>query len=88
MQESDLIRKRRLISTSMMSKSRKQQFQYTMNVQMNTPFNFLDRSHCHIETSPLIRQANQWTGFYMITASLMKELKQSMYIKTPSRNGF
>ena len=23
----------------------------------------------------LIRKANQWTGFYMITASVMKELK-------------
>ena len=27
------------------------------------------------ETSPLIRSANQRTGFYMITASVMKELK-------------
>ena len=41
-------------------------------------------SHSHIslkrltlpwETSPLIFSANQWTGFYMITASVMKELK-------------
>ena len=24
----------------------------------------------HIETSPLICSANQWTGFYMITASV------------------
>ena len=29
----------------------------------------------HIETSPLICRANQWTGFYMITVSAMKELK-------------
>ena len=29
----------------------------------------------HIETSPLIWSVNQWTGFYMITASVMKELK-------------
>ena len=28
----------------------------------------------HIETSPLVCRANQWTGFYMITASVMKEL--------------
>ena len=28
----------------------------------------------HIETSPLICSANQWTGFYMISASVMKEL--------------
>ena len=29
----------------------------------------------HIETSPMIWRVNQWTGFYMITASVMKELK-------------
>ena len=29
----------------------------------------------HIETSPLIYCANQWTGFYMIGTSIMKELK-------------
>ena len=28
----------------------------------------------HIETSPLIRIANQWTGFYEIKTSAMKEL--------------
>ena len=28
----------------------------------------------HIETSPLICSANQWTGFYMIRTSAMKEL--------------
>ena len=28
----------------------------------------------HIETSPLIFRANKWTGFYMVTASVMKEL--------------
>ena len=27
-----------------------------------------------MENSPLICSANQWTGFYMITASVMKEL--------------
>ena len=27
-----------------------------------------------METSPLICRANQWTGFYMIKASVMKEL--------------
>ena len=35
---------------------------------------FHDGSRYHIETSPLICRANQWTGFYMITASVMKEL--------------
>ena len=29
----------------------------------------------HIGTSPLICGANQWTCFYMITASIMKGLK-------------
>ena len=32
------------------------------------------RSRYHIETSPLICFANQWTGFYMISASVVKEL--------------
>ena len=27
-----------------------------------------------METSPLIRSANKWTGFYMISASVMKGL--------------
>ena len=31
-------------------------------------FNFLDGHRYHIETSPLICRADQWTGFYMITA--------------------
>ena len=34
-----------------------------------------DGGRYHIETSPLIFGANQWTDFYMITASVMKELK-------------
>ena len=41
-----------------------------------TVFNsFHDGGRYRIETSPLIFRANQWTGFYMITASAMKELK-------------
>ena len=35
---------------------------------------FHDGGRYHIETNPLICRANQWTGFYMITASVMKEL--------------
>ena len=31
----------------------------------------------HIETSLLICRANQWTGFYLITASVMKELMKN-----------
>ena len=32
------------------------------------------RRSYHIETSPLIYRVNQWTGFYMIETSVMKEL--------------
>ena len=35
---------------------------------------FHDIGRYHIETSPLICRANQWTGFYMIMFSFMKEL--------------
>ena len=35
-----------------------------------------DGGRYHIETSPLIFGANQWTCFYMITASVMKELSK------------
>ena len=37
------------------------------------------RGRYHIETSPLICRANQWTGFYMITASVMKVLTKKCY---------
>ena len=41
---------------------------------------FHDGGRYHIETSPLICYANQWTGFSMITASVMKELmKREIY---------
>ena len=35
-----------------------------------------DEGHYHIETSPLIFSANQWTDFYMIWISVMKELSK------------
>ena len=35
---------------------------------------FHDGGRYHIETSPLICEGNQWTGFYMVTPSFMKEL--------------
>ena len=38
------------------------------------PYLFHDGGQYHIETSPLICRANQWTGFYMISASVVKEL--------------
>ena len=40
-------------------------------------FNFLTKGRSyHVGTSPLICRANQWTGFYMITASVMKDLRK------------
>ena len=38
---------------------------------------FHDGGRYRIEISPLICRANQWTGFYIITVSVMKELKLS-----------
>ena len=35
------------------------------------PLTFYDGGRYHIETSPLICSADQWTGFYMITASVI-----------------
>ena len=42
---------------------------------------FHDGGRYHIETSPLICRANQWTGFYMITSSVMKELIGLWFLK-------
>ena len=42
------------------------------------PQPFHDGGLYHIETSPLICSANQWTGFYMISASVMKGLIQKL----------
>ena len=36
---------------------------------------FHDEGCYHMETSLFICSANQWTGFYVITAPVMKELK-------------
>ena len=35
-----------------------------------------------VQTSPLICSANQWTGFYMITVSVMKELITFLQLKS------
>ena len=35
---------------------------------------FRDGGPYHIETSPLVCKANQWTGFYIIGTSVLKEL--------------
>ena len=37
---------------------------------------FHDGGRYPIETSPLICSPNQWAGFYMITASVMKGLSE------------
>ena len=42
---------------------------------------FHDGGHYHIEASTLICRANRWTGFYMISASVMKELKRWWLLK-------
>ena len=39
------------------------------------PYLFHDGGPYHIETSSVICIANQWTGFYIIGVSVMKELK-------------
>ena len=36
---------------------------------------FHDGGLYHIETIPLIRHANQWTSFYMMGTTVMKELR-------------
>ena len=36
---------------------------------------FHDGGSYHIETSPFISSASQWTGFYMIGTSAMKKLR-------------
>ena len=40
---------------------------------------FHDRGRYHIETSPLICSANQWTGFYMIETTVMNDLNCDNY---------
>ena len=43
-------------------------------ISVKIPELFHDGGQYHIETSPLICSSNQWIGFYMISASVMKEL--------------
>ena len=44
------------------------------NIFAGVFFFFHDGGRYQIETSPLICRANQWTGFYIVTASVLKEL--------------
>ena len=48
----------------------------TLSRKLTQPFH--DGGRYHIETSPMICRANQWSGFYMITASLIKGLMFKM----------
>ena len=50
---------------------------FELTLSWRRPISFRNQSidlRYHIETSPLICSANQWTGFYMISASVMKGL--------------
>ena len=44
---------------------------------------FHDEGLCHIETSPLILSANQWTGIYMIETCVIKELIKKSILLSP-----
>ena len=45
-----------------------------MVITVNEVYFFHDRGPYHIEASPLVCSANQWTGFYKIGTAVMKEL--------------
>ena len=47
-----------------------------------------DGGFYHIETSPLICRANQWTGSYMMRPSFMKELKYKKMNISRKENDF
>ena len=51
---------------------------------------FLDGSPYHIETSPLIYRANQWTGFYIIGTSVIrvKGVECCVKFRLPLLSGF
>ena len=58
---------------------------FKQEIKNHCHFNYChDRGLCYIETSPLICRANQWTGFYMIRTSVMKEL--SPFFPGPASN--
>ena len=46
---------------------------FTIPFFILTNFALYDSGPYHIETSPLICTANQWTGFYMIGTSVMRK---------------
>ena len=65
------------------SKSSIVQLQLKQSYNFNC--NFYEKAFYHIETSPLIRRANQWTGFYIIGASVIKKLiTERLYFTVPT----
>ena len=52
-----------------------QQIKTHQNQKFSVVLNSDDIGSCHIETTPLICRANQWTDFYMIGTFVMEELK-------------
>ena len=58
-----------------------QQFQSPVSSKLKTVSSqlFHDGDRYYVETGPLIYSANQWTGFYMIMASVMKELTWNIF---------
>ena len=65
--------------------ARDQNFQYNIVAGFYTLFNSFMTGRHHIQTSPLICSGNQWIGFYMITASIMKELRRDTTNVKPSQ---
>ena len=61
----------------------KTQFSPRTNSWIMNNFLYLlpDGGPYHIETSPLIFSGSQWTGFYMVGNSIMKELKSEKFIR-------
>ena len=47
---------------------------------------FLYGGPCHIETSPLVYRASQWTGFYTMGTSVVKKLNNTFWL-TVGKNG-
>ena len=58
-----------------------EEVEWTRETDTINSYLFHDGGRYHIETSPVICSANQWTGFYMITASVMKELRHNQNAK-------
>ena len=53
---------------------------FMLNIHFFLSWLFHHGGRYHIETSPLTCGANQWTGLYMITASVMKELRYDHFL--------